>query len=48
MGVVDEYSRSATACEDERVGMDVSDVALGTVEAVVCEEMVEGSSVHQP
>ena len=32
---MEEYSRSATACEEERVGIEVSDVALGTVDAVV-------------
>jgi hypothetical protein len=45
---VEGYSRSATACEDERAGTDVSDVRLGTVVEVVEEAMEVWSRVHQP
>jgi hypothetical protein len=46
VGVADEYSRSDTACEDDWVGSEVSDVALGTLEAVVDDAIVDVSSVQ--
>ena len=48
VGVSDEYSRSRTACEEDLVGMEVSSVALGTLEAVVDDAMEVVSRVHQP
>jgi hypothetical protein len=48
VGEADEYSRSATACEDECSGTEVSFVALGTVEGEVLEAIVLVSSVQKP
>jgi hypothetical protein len=48
VGVSDEYSRSKTACEEDLLGMEVSSVALGTLEEVVEDAMEDVSSVHQP
>ncbi len=48
-GLADEYSRSRTAWLEECcVGMEVSDVALGTLVGVVVEGIEVWSSVHQP
>ncbi len=48
MGVAEEYSRSDTACDEDCDGIEVSAVALGTLEDVVEDAMEDVSSVHQP
>jgi len=48
VGVSEEYSRSRTAWEEDCVGMEVSDVALGTLVAEVVVGIVLVSRVHQP
>jgi hypothetical protein len=45
-GVV--YSRSTTAWFEDRVGSEVSSVALGTLEVEVWEGTEEWSSVQKP